>query len=343
MDDERLAKIEQEKQNALNQSNNTYNDLLQGNQDIYNQQQEYANKYEQTQNEALDKQLAFNEQKINQQKEIAKQNMETEQKKAKNDFVSYTNPYGIQAEQFASQGLLNSGVSETAKLGGFNTYQNRLASANKAMQDAFVQYDNDMNEARLNNDVQKAQNALAKLEMQLKYSESFYNNKSTLTQNQLSNNQQLDSDYYNRYQTTYNNIQTEKQRAEAIRQWELEMQEKQRQYNENLAFQKAESQRQQANWEKEYALSKSASSRRSSGGNGSASSKSQSLTNGTSGSGVYEPTGYSIRNGDVSQELLTKDGKYYYKNGKKYVDISNNIAQINDNFMTLTNGTVIVR
>lgn len=343
MDDERLAKIEQEKQNALNQSNNTYNDLLQGNQDIYNQQQEYANKYEQTQNEALDKQLAFNEQKINQQKEIAKQNMETEQKKAKNDFVSYTNPYGLQAEQFASQGLLSSGVSETAKLGGFNSYQNRLASASKAMQDAFVQYDNDMNQARLNNDVQKAQNALAKLEMQLKYSESFYNNKSTLTQNQLSNNQQLDSDYYNRYQTTYNNIQTEKQRAEAIRQWELEMQEKQRQYNENLAFQKAESQRQQANWEKEYALSKLASARRSSRGSGGASSKSQSSTNGASESGTYEPTGYSIRNGDVSQELLTKDGKYYYKNGKKYVDISNNIAQINDNFMKLTDGTVIVR
>lgn len=273
MDDERLAKIEQEKQNAINQSNNTYNGLLQDNQNIYNQQQEYANQYEKTQNEALDKQLAFNEQKINQQKEIAKQNMETEQKKAKNDFVSYTNPYGLQAEQFASQGLLNSGVSETAKLGGFNSYQNRLASANKAMQDAFVQYDNDMNQARLNNDVQKAQNALAKLEMQLKYSESFYNNKSTITQNLLSNNQQLDSDYYNRYQTTYNNIQTEKQRAEAIRQWEAELAEKQRQYNENMAFQKSESQRQQANWEKEYALSKVAAARKSSGGGSGSNNK----------------------------------------------------------------------
>lgn len=353
MDDERLAKIEQEKQNAINQSNNMYNGLLQDNQNIYDQQQEYANQYEKTQNEALDKQLAFNEQKINQQKEIARQNFETEQKKAKNDFVSYTNPYGLQAEQFASQGLLNSGVSETAKLGGFNSYQNRLASANKVMQDAYIQYDNDMNQARLNNDVQKAQNALAKLEMQLKYSESFYNNKSTLTQNQLSNNQQLDSDYYNRYNTVYNNIQAEKQRAEAIRQWEAELAEKQRQYNENMAFQKSESQRQQANWEKEYALSKAASARtststrRSSGGSSSTkksnSSKSSTLTNGSSGNGNYEPTGYSIRNGDVSQELLTKDGKYYYKNGKKYVDISNNIAQLNNDFMTLKDGTVIVR
>ena len=263
--------------------------------------------------------------------------METEQKKAKNDFVSYTNPYGLQAEQFASQGLLNSGVSETAKLGGFNSYQNRLASANKAMQDAFIQYDNDMSQARLNNDVQKAQNALAKLEMQLKYSESFYNNKSTLTQNQLSNNQQLDSDYYNRYQTTYNNIQTEKQRAEAIRQWELEMQEKQRQYNENLALQKAESQRQQANWEKEYALSKLASARRSSGG----SSRSSGSLDDTVKSDTYDLTGYPIQIGNVSQELLTKDGRYYYKNGKKYVDVSDKIANVNDMFLTLVDGTVI--
>lgn len=269
MEDERLAKINQEKQNAINASNNMYNGLLQDNQNLYNEQNNYANEYERTQNEALDKQLAFNENKINQQKDIARQNMETEQKKAKNDFLSYTNPYGLQAEQFASQGLLNSGVSETAKLGGYNSYQNRLATANKTMQDAFVQYDNDMNQARLNNDVQKAQNVLNKLQMQLEYSQNFYNNKSSLTQNQLNNNQTLSSEYYNRYNTEYNNIQAEKQRAEAIRQWELELKEKQRQYDANLAWQKAEAQRQQANWEKEYALSRStANARYSSGGSG---------------------------------------------------------------------------
>ena len=134
--DERLNLINQQKQEAINNSNNTYNNLLQDNQNLFNQQQDYANQYEQTQNEALDKQLAFNTEKIEQQKEIARQNKETEEKKAKNDYTAYVNPYGLQAESFASRGLLNSGVSETAKLGGYNSYQNRLASANKAMQDA---------------------------------------------------------------------------------------------------------------------------------------------------------------------------------------------------------------
>ena len=250
MEDERLSVINQQKQEAINQSNNMYNGLLTDNENLYNQQKDYADQYEQTQNSALDQQLAFQENLINQQKEEAQQIKETEAKKALNDYTSFVNPYGYQAEQFASQGLANSGVSETAKLGGFNTYQNRLATANKAMQDAFTEYDNAINEARLNNDVQKAQNALTKLQMQLEYAQNYYSNKSTISQNQLSNNQALDSDYYNRYQTEYNNIQAEKEREEAIRQFNEQLALQQQQFE----YQKAQDALAQQNWEKEYAL-----------------------------------------------------------------------------------------
>ena len=236
--DERLAQIESEKQKALNETKSTYDAMLQDNQNLFNQQNQYANTYEQTQKEALDKQLAYQETLINQQKESARKNMEFESKKAKNDYTAYTNPYGNQAESFASQGLLNSGVSETAKLGGWNTYQNRLATANKTMQDALTEYDNTMNEARLTYDVQKAENALAKLEMQLSFAESFYNNKATISQNQLTSNQNIDSEYYNRYQTEYNNIQNEKAQEEAIRQFNAQLAEEQRQYNESMTYQK---------------------------------------------------------------------------------------------------------
>jgi len=108
------------------------------------------------------------------------------------------------------------------------------------------------------------------LQMQLQYAESFYNNKNTITQNQLSNNQSLDSEYYNRYQNEYANIQEEKAREEAIRQWEAEMAEQQRQYNESLAYQKEQDALAQQNWEKEYALSKkTVNYNTSSGGNSS--------------------------------------------------------------------------
>lgn len=250
MEDERLSVINQQKQEAINQSNNMYEGLLTDNENIYNQQLDYANQYEQTQNEALDKQLAFQQEQIEKQKQEAQQIKETEAKKAKNDYTSFVNPYGYQAEQFASQGLANSGVSETAKLGGWNTYQNRLATANKAMQDAFTEYDTAINEARLNNDVQKAQNALTKLQMQLEYAQNYHSNKSTISQNQLSNNQALDSDYFNRYQTEYNNIQAEKEREEAIRQFNEQLALQQQQFE----YQKQQDALAQQNWEKEYAL-----------------------------------------------------------------------------------------
>ncbi len=326
--DERLSKIEDQKQAALNQSNNAYGEMFQNNENLYNQQNSFLNQYESTQNDILDKQLAFQESLINQQKEKARQNMEAEQKRAKNDYTSYINPYGLQAESFASNGLLNSGVSETAKLGGYNTYQNRLASANKVMQDAFTQYDNDMNEARLNNDVQKAQNALEKLKMQLEYSENYYNNKNTLTQNQLQYNQSLDSEYFNRYNTEYNNIQQEKAREEAIRQWQAQ-----------FDYQKQQDALAQQNWEREYALSLAKNYGGSSGNGGYSLDNSDTSLSGESLSsnglsiapnpytgtinadaknGVFEwsenpGSGYQPNN--IKGQKLTKTGDQYNNNG----------------------------
>ncbi len=327
MDDERLAKIDVEKQNALAESNRVYSGLLQDNERLYNQQNNYANTWETTQNANLDKQLEFNTGLIEQQKEIARQNKDTESKKAKNDFVAYTNPYGLQAEQFASRGLLNSGVSETAKLGGYNTYQNRLATANKVMQDALRQYDNDINQARLNNDVKKAENALTKLKMQVDYATSYFNNKSSLSQAQLSNNQSISGDYFNRYNTVYNNIQAEKERAEAIRQYEL-----------NLAFQKEQAKQAQANWEKEYALSL-ANSRRSSGGGSGGSSKSggYSITN------TSEPQVTSTNNEvpkNESDNIFVKIGQAASnaaKNSAPRAENINNVSQVLNKMKTSKN------
>lgn len=309
--DDRLYKVEQQKQQALNQSNNMYQGLLNDNQALYDKQNAYANEQEVIQNNILDKQLANQRTEIERQKEIANQNFQTESKRAKNDYTAFINPYGVQAESQASRGLANSGLAETTKLGGWNTYQNRLANANKVMQDAFTQYDKDLNEAILNNDVQKAQNALNKLQMQLEYSQSYYNNKSSISQNQLSNNQNLDSDYFNRYQTEYGNIQAEKAAEEARRQWEAEFAEQQRQYNENLAYQREQSRIAQEQWQKEYELSKKKVSS-SSGRSGSKSSKksgsSYALSDGSSSKGSNT---YSA---NMSPNLSTKEYKWYSQN-----------------------------
>ncbi len=364
--DERLQKIQTEKQNALNQSNNLYQGLLNNNQELYNSQLQHSNEAERIQNSILDKQLTNQTEKIEQQKQEAQKSYDTEAKKARNDYTSFVNPYGYNAEAMASQGLNNSGVLETSKLGGWNTYQNRLANANKVKEAAILQYNQDMKDARLNYDVQKAQNAYQKLQAQLGFVDNYYTNKGNIEQNQLSSNQNLDSEYYNRYQTEYANIQNEKQRQEAIRQWEAEMQEQQRQYNENMAFQRQQAQQSQSNWEKEYALSKkkvnsSSSSSRSSGSGGYALSSGvknpytgtihKDTKYGTFSNG-YQPdnvsgsklsnsglkvsnvfansatgsTGISLSN----QSIWTANGRYYIWDGSQddYIDVTSQVNYV---------------
>lgn len=316
MEDERLSKINSEKEAALKQSNDFYNNLLTDNENLYNQKNEYANQWENTQNNILDKQLAYQTDLINQQKEEARKTKETEAKSALNDYAAYVNPYGYQAERIADNGLSNAGVSETSKLGAYTTYQNRLASANKAMQDAFTSFDNDINAAILNNDVTKAQNALNKLQMQIDFADTYYGNKATYGQNQLENNQNLQTDYFNKYTTVYNQIQDEKARTEAIRQWEAEMKEKQRQFDANLAWQREQSAQEQSNWEREYALSqqsisnsRSSSSSRSSGGSSGGYNLSGGATPTYSSqyySGQYNPD--ALTNGQVDSSKVFSNG-----------------------------------
>ena len=275
--DERLVEIERQKNNALKQSDSTYDSLIKENQNLYNQQQGYITQQEQLQNNALNQQYEFQKQQIENQKKEANQNYQTEQKRARNDYTSFINPYGVTAESQASQGLGQSGFSETVKLGGYNMYQNRLAAANKVLQDAITTYNLNMNEAKVNYDVQKAQNAVTKLQSMLELSQNYYDKKSTLSQNKLNNNQSLNSDYFNRYNTVYQNIEEEKAKQEQIRQ-----------YNENLALQREQLAYQKERdriadeqWQKEYALSQqqrsySSSSSSSSGGGYSLSDSSSS-------------------------------------------------------------------
>lgn len=243
--DERLANIEKQKQTALNESKNVFQGLINDSQNLYKQQQNYANQQEQIQNNMIDQRWQLTKQQIDKQKNEATQNFQDERKRAKNDYTSFINPYGVNAEHQASQGLNNSGYSETTKLGGFNTYQNRLARANQTMQKAIDDYNMSMNEARTNYDTQKGQLALEKLKLQLGFSQDLYNNKANLTQQQLTNNQSLNSDYFNRYQTVYGNIQAEKDREEQIRQYNEKFgYQKERdkvsdqQYNDKFAYQK---------------------------------------------------------------------------------------------------------
>lgn len=267
-EEERYSALEQEKQNALNNSNKTYEDLLNQNQQYSNSVNDYLNKYQTTQNDIYDKQTQFQVDLQNQNKERAEKEYQKEAIASKNAYYDFINPYGVQAEIQAQNGLNRAGYSETVKSQAWTTQQNRTAQARASMNEAKLQFDNAIKEAYLNNDVNKANLALQILQQQQEETLRNFNYISDTKQNQLSTSLNLDSEYNNRYNTLYNQIQQEKATQEAIRQWEAEMAEQQRQYNESLAYQKTQDEIAQQNWEKEYALSQaSVKNKNSSSGN----------------------------------------------------------------------------
>lgn len=326
-EEERYAKVEADRQNALNQSNQVYNDLISGNAAMAQQQKDYINTWQNTQNEIADKNAAYQVELQNQNKEKAQKEFDREAIASKNAYYDFINPYGANAEIQAQNGLNNTGYAETTKLGAWNTQQNRTAQARATMNNAKQQYDNAIKEIELNRDTTKSQYALQALQQQLEAAVNEFNTSSQLRQSQLSNTQSLDSEYNNRYNTVWQQINTEKEQQEAIRQYEQnyalqkqQFQEDIRQFDANIAYlkekdakeyeleikkleeQKRQAEQEQANWEKEYQLS--LQSLKSSGGSGrSGSSKSSSLgvslsngsSNGTSGVKAVE-TAISMTN-----------------------------------------------
>lgn len=325
-EEQRYAQLEQEKQNAYNQANKTYEDLLNQNTAYSNSVNDYLNKYQTTQNDIYDKQTQFQVDLQNQNKEKAEKEYQKEAIASKNAYYDFINPYGVQREIQAQNGLNGTGYSETTKSQAWTTQQNRTAQARASMNEAKLQFDNAIKEAYLNNDVNKANLALQILQQQQEEMLRKFNYVSDTKQNQLSTSLNLDSEYNNRYNTLYSQIQQEKAREEAIRQWEAEMAEKQRQYNESLAYQKEQDRIAQQQWEKEYALSQaSIKNKNSSGGNNN--NNSTDLTTGT----INPYTG--TRNKDAEKGTFSNgyqpnnvNGAKLSKSGYKVSDIFANSA-----------------
>ena len=315
---QRYNQLANERKTALAKSDRTYEDLLNQNTAYSNSVNEYLNNYQTTQNNVYDKQLAYQVDLQNQNKEKAEKDYQREAQASKNAYYDFINPYGVQAEIQAQNGLNRAGYSETTKSQAWTTQQNRTAQARAVMSEAKLQFDNAIKEAQLNNDTLKAQLALEILKQRQEEALRSFNYVSDTKQNQLSNYQNLDSEYNNRYNTLYSQIQEEKARAEAIRQWEKEM-----------AFKKEQAKIAQQQWEKEYALSQANLYRSSSSGG----SRSYSTGSKSSGGTV------KLSNGTTSKNSNSKPADYYFSNGyqPQYIDgtkLSNPSGlRVNDVFM----------
>lgn len=276
--DSRFTEVEKDKNAAISQSNSTYDNLIKDSGKYYNnlisQSKDWAKEQANIQNQQTD----FTIQKIEQQKDQAKKDYTKEQKGAYQDYMKQSNAYGSNMQGVGQQGLSGSGWSETIQAGFYNTYQNRYAQARESYNNIVMNYDNNIKEAQLQNSSALATIYANAQKEQLELALQNFTVIKDLSLAKQNAYLALDSEYNDRWREVESQINTENALAEEIRQYNEslaeqkrqyneKMAEERRQYNETLAFQKSEAAREQANWEKEYALSKSKAS--GSGGGGS--------------------------------------------------------------------------
>lgn len=243
--DQRFNQVNSEKQVALDNVNNTYNNMINASEkyydDLIQQSKDYANTQADIQNQQT--QLAVDE--INESKNRTERDYIREQKGAYADYLKETNTYGVGAEQLAQNGLQFSGYSETSRANLFNTYQNRHALARQSYNDAIKDYDFKIAEARLANSSALATIYADALKAQLELSLDGFQYKNTLLQAQMDKQNEAEDRYYSRWTDVLNQINTENKMAE-----------EQRQYNEKMAYQRERDKIADEQWQKEYELSK---------------------------------------------------------------------------------------
>lgn len=241
-DDKRFTEVEADKKAALNEVDVTYGNMI-SNSDKYYQSQidatkDWADKQTQIQQDNTD----FAIEQIEQQKQQAQKDYTKEQSGAYVDWQKQSNQYGANAEQMAAQGMAGTGYSESAQVSMYNTYQNRVATARESYNQAVLNYNNAIKDARLQNNAALAEIAYNALQKQLELSLEGFQYKNQLLIEQSNKKLEVDNTYYQRYQDVLNQINTENALAEEVRQYnqnyELEVKEYEegvRQFNEELA------------------------------------------------------------------------------------------------------------
>lgn len=248
--DQRFKDVESQKQDALNNMNNTYNNMINNSDQYYNDMINAAEDYGQKQQEIQQANTDFAIEKIEQQKEYAKQDYEKEQRGSYTDYAREVNPYGQNAEAAATSGIARgSGVSESARIQAWSAYQGRIGQARQTYQRAVQEYDNGIKDAMHTNNAKLAEIAYQSLSKKLELGLNQFQYKNTLLGQQLEMQRTINNDYYTRWQSVLSQMNTENSLAEQIRQYnasqaenkrqfDAKMAEDKRQFNEQLKLQK---------------------------------------------------------------------------------------------------------
>ena len=298
--DERFRQVESQKTEALSDLEQTYAGMIQDSDKYYQAQIDASKQWADKQSQLQQEQTDFAIEQIEQQKEQTKKDYTKEQSGAYVDWQKQSNQYGANAEQMASAGLTNTGFSESSQVSMYNTYQSRITAARESYNNAVLNYNNSIKEARLQNNSILAEIAYEALQQQLELSLQGFQYKNQLLLEKANRRTEMERDYYNRYQDVLQQINTENAMAEEVRQ-----------YNEQMALERekfAENKRQfDAQLAEEQRQFNEQMARRSSGGSGGGGGGGSSSKK--SGSSKLKKNGKSSKSGGTVQKSTDTTAK----------------------------------
>ena len=230
-DDERFANVEAAKTQALSEVDKNYGEMIDKSDSFYEEQIQASKDWEEQQKKIQQEQTDFAIDQIEQQKEQAEKDYTKEQSGAYADWQKQSNQYGANAEQMASQGMSNTGFSESSQVAMYTAYQFRVAAAREAFTRATLDYDNAIKDAILQNNSVMAQLAFESYQKRLELALAGFQYKNQLLIEQSDKKLQVDSLYYQRWQDVLAQMNTENALEEQIRQFNASMAEEQRQFN----------------------------------------------------------------------------------------------------------------
>jgi hypothetical protein len=230
-DDQRFKEVESDKKAAISEMEKTYSGMINQSDGYYQAQIDASKQWEKEQTKNQQAQTDFAIQKIEQEKEQTKKDYLKEQSGAYADWQKQSNQYGANAEAMASQGMQNTGYSESSQVSMYNTYQNRVATARESYNRAVLDFNNSITEARLQNNSILAQIAYEANKQRLELSLQSFQYKNQLVLEQAKRKTELDQIYHDRWQDVLAQMNTENALAEEMRQFNEQMAEQQRQFN----------------------------------------------------------------------------------------------------------------
>jgi len=222
---QRMNEQVQERDKLLADYNTQYQNQLNEYQVLQDQQQANIDNWAETQREQQQKQTDYEIGLINQNKAEAEKQTKTEQANAYIDYQKGLNEFGGSSEQLASQGLQGTGFAKNQDIAMNITYQNRVASANTALQKANTDYNNQIQQALLSNDANLA--ALAYQEMQQQYQLALqgFEYRTSMLNQKLDYETSTRNTYYNRINDYLNKIETYKNNINSVQQAKYESQQ----------------------------------------------------------------------------------------------------------------------